>query len=175
MDENQNEKPTSTPNTQFGVLDLLLLTLSIGYVCGLIALGQNTSIGTGLMRWLVDPFSPLAELWPYAPLATVIGVGGVGYLLNESNLAPRLFLRMYLVTMLTAMGMTACFRMTEIYPVPIVGTMIWGAFLFLPLWLLHHWCLGNRITAAHWCVVLVAALIGVGPIVFLMPDLYMRS
>ncbi|WP_146115552.1 MULTISPECIES: hypothetical protein [Pirellulaceae] len=158
------------------MLDLLLLTFSIGYICGLIALGQNTTMGADLMRWIVKPFSPLAELWVYAPLMTAVTTGILGYILNESpKLAPRLFLRMYLVAILTGMGMTACLRGIEIDPVPIVGMLLAGSLLFLPLWILHQRIVGNKITSAHLSVVLAAAFTGVGPFVYLMPDLYMRS
>lgn len=167
---------TPDSNKQFGVLDLLLLTLSLGYVCGLITLGQTTSLGTDLMHLVVTPFSPLAGLWLYGPLTTVIGTGILGYVLNESpKLAPRLFLRMYLVGMLTSMGITAYLRNTESDQVPIIGVLIWGAFLFLPLWILHHWIVGNKITSEHLWVVLAAAFTSVGPIVYLMPDLYVSN
>jgi len=171
LDETESSFNTPKSTKQFGVLDLLLLTLSLGYLCGLIALGQTTNLGTYFVAWTRNLLGPLASFWMYGPMVAVVVSGVLGYVVNHSpRFAPRLFLKMYLVAMMGGIGIPAILRIIDRNPVPIGGMVAFGAFLFLPMWILHSFLFGKKITAAHGWVVLAAAFANLGSIVFLMSN-----
>lgn len=167
--EKENSSNTLNSSKQFSVLDLLLLILSIAYFCGLIALGQNTSLGSDLIDWAMAHFSSLARFGFLAPAIVPVGSAVLFHTVDKSpQLVPRLFLKMNLVTMFTGLGATAFLLITEQDPVPISTMFAFGAIPFLPLWILHHGMVGNRITYTHAWIVLVALFCNVALITFLM-------
>lgn len=160
---------TPEPTTQFGVLDLLLLMLSIGYICGLITLGQATRLGTDLVEWSMHHLSYLASVGLLGPPLSAIGARVLVRAVDRSpKLAPRLFLKMNLATMFLGQSIAVLMRMSDGNPLPIGGLLTFGALPLLPLWMVHCWLLHNKITRMHWSIVLCAACSNIFGIAYLM-------
>lgn len=145
----------------------MLLTLSIAYVCGLVMLGQKTTLGKILLNgteryaWALGFFGIICYwfgfLWSSFFLVMVV---------RSTRLAPRLLLIMNLATVLACQVFQfLSYRGYEdIVPSAVVA---YGALLFLPAWLVHILVVGRKVTEAHGWMFFLAGFGNVCLIVFL--------
>lgn len=165
----KQEPSSSTPkaNAQFGVLDLLLLTLSIAYVCGLVMLGQKTTLGEILLEGTTQYASLLVSIGLISFLFSSLGAFFfLVIVFNSPRLAPRLLLVMNLVTVLGCQ-VFQFLPQIEYEEIILSAVVAYGALLFLPAWLVHNRVVGGKLTEAHWLTLFWATFCNVSLISFI--------
>lgn len=166
----KQEPSSSTPkaNAQFGVLDLLLLTLSIAYVCGLVMLGQKTTLGDVLLDGTERYAGVLIIFGFFSYLFSFLGsIFFLVIVFNSPRLAPRLLLIMNLVTVL-ACQVFQFLPQRQYEDMLLSAVVAYGALLFLPAWLVHHLVVGRTLTDTHWWMGFLAGFCSVCMIAFLV-------
>lgn len=148
------------------MLDLLLLTLSIAYVCGLVMLGQKTTVGEVLLdgteryAWALVVFGMISYL--FSSLGVFLCLA---YVFDSTHLAPRLLLIMNLITVF-ACQIYLFLPQRGYEEVILSGVVSYGALLFLPAWLVHNRVVGGKLTESHWLTLFWATFCNVGLIGF---------
>lgn len=159
MDNQESSSSTPKANAQFGVLDLLLLTLSIAYVCGLVMLGQSTEVGTALIE---GPARAHMLIVAAGLFSLFLGMPGAITLLvvtiASPRLAPRLFLLMNLATVL-AYYLFMLVPQSQYDVIAIGGSVSYGVILLLPAWVAHRVHVGHPMIPKAWWMLVCAGLI----------------
>ncbi|QDU73320.1 hypothetical protein Pan97_02890 [Bremerella volcania] len=167
MDKKEPASSTPKVNAQFGVLDLLLLTLSIAYVCGLVILGQKTTFGEVLLDGTARFVPSLAAFGLISYLVSFLGsIFFLVIVIDSPHLAPRLLLVMNLVTVL-ACQVFQFLPQREYEDMVLSGVVSYGALLFLPAWLVNNLVLGRKLTETHWLMLFFATFCNVCLIAFI--------
>lgn len=163
-----DEKDSSFNSTkQFGVLDLMLLTLSIAYVCGLVMLGQKTTLGDVLLEGTTRYASLLVSIGLISFLFSSLGAFFfLVIVFNSPRLAPRLLLVMNLVTVLGCQ-IYQFLPQIEYEEIILSAVVAYGTLLFLPAWLVHNRVVGGKLTETHWLTLFLATFCNVSLISFI--------
>ena len=167
LDKQESSSSTPKANAQFGVLDLLLLVLSVAYLCGLVMLGQKTTLGEGLLDATERYVPVLIAYGLFSYLFSFLGsIFFLAITIGMPRLAPRQLLIMNLVTVLVCQ-VFQFLPQRQYEDMILSGVVSYGALLFLPAWLIHNVVIGNRLTDSHWWMCFLAGFCNVCLIGFL--------